>query len=294
MVDILQNYVILMRMNLKTKTLITVILLFLTLQFPTYAVTIKDKTDTEAGEAIAKKYHDNYNQEREAAKQTFMLIDKNNNRKKRSVRWFRLKTDNDARFMAAFTAPTSISGTTLLTWKKSGGDDDQWLYLPGTDTIRRIASSNKGNYFMGTDFTYEDLNPAQPEEYDYRYERTVDCHGEKKCYVINAYPGTKELHETTSYSKRVIWIRADIFDIAKVKYYGKKNNDLIKTQTVKSYKRIGDENLPRPKQIVMDNKKRDHKTLLLTHDIVIDPDINKELFTKRSVRKGLPINADIF
>jgi hypothetical protein len=35
--------------------------------------------------------------------------------------------------------------------------DDRWLYLPATRKVRRIPASDRGDYFLGTDFTYEDI-----------------------------------------------------------------------------------------------------------------------------------------
>ena len=39
-------------------------------------------------------------------------------------------------------------------------EDDQWLYMPAYgQKLKRIAGGNKKGYFMGTDFSYEDLRP---------------------------------------------------------------------------------------------------------------------------------------
>jgi hypothetical protein len=38
-----------------------------------------------------------------------------------------------------------------------GRGDDRWLYLPATRKVRRIPASDRGDYFLGTDFTYEDI-----------------------------------------------------------------------------------------------------------------------------------------
>jgi len=38
-----------------------------------------------------------------------------------------------------------------------GATDDRWLYLPATRKVRRVPASDRGDYFLGTDFSYEDM-----------------------------------------------------------------------------------------------------------------------------------------
>ena len=50
-------------------------------------------------------------------------------------------------------------------------DDDQWLYLPAMRKVRRISASDRGDYFPGTDFTYQDITlVGKLERADYDYE----------------------------------------------------------------------------------------------------------------------------
>lgn len=56
-----------------------------------------------------------------------------------------------------FTAPASIRNTGFLSHDADSGPDQSWLYLPATDRVRRVPASDRGDYFMGTDLTYGDL-----------------------------------------------------------------------------------------------------------------------------------------
>jgi len=56
-----------------------------------------------------------------------------------------------------FTAPASIRDTGFLSHNADSGPDQSWLYLPATDRVRRLPASDRGDYFMGTDLTYGDL-----------------------------------------------------------------------------------------------------------------------------------------
>lgn len=56
-----------------------------------------------------------------------------------------------------FTAPAAIRDTGFLSHDADTGEDQSWLYLPATDRVRRVPTSDRGDYFMGTDLTYGDL-----------------------------------------------------------------------------------------------------------------------------------------
>ena len=56
-----------------------------------------------------------------------------------------------------FTAPTMIEGTAFLSLNFDERSDETWIFLPATDRVRRLPQSDRGDYFMGTDLSYGDL-----------------------------------------------------------------------------------------------------------------------------------------
>ena len=66
-----------------------------------------------------------------------------------------------------------MRGTGFLTYDYAdvSVDDDQWLYLPALRKVRRISASDRGDFFLGTDFTYEDIKKEQKVEInDYAFQ----------------------------------------------------------------------------------------------------------------------------
>ncbi|MEM9530905.1 MAG: outer membrane lipoprotein-sorting protein [Pseudomonadota bacterium] len=57
-----------------------------------------------------------------------------------------------------FTAPAMIEETAFLTFGHDAGPDENWLYLPATDRVRRLPATDRGDYFMGTDMTFGDVS----------------------------------------------------------------------------------------------------------------------------------------
>jgi len=98
----------------------------------------------------------------------------------------------DSKSISYFLKLANIRDTALLTYDYDGTarDDDQWLYLPALKKVRRISSSDRGDYFMGTDFTFEDIKQT-PELEDYNWtllgSETVDGHD---CWVNGLLTGT--------------------------------------------------------------------------------------------------------
>ena len=57
------------------------------------------------------------------------------------------------------TAPADVKDTALLA-EMQDGLDQEWLYLPSTKQVRRIASGKKSSGILGSELSVEDLDPA--------------------------------------------------------------------------------------------------------------------------------------
>ncbi len=59
--------------------------------------------------------------------------------------------------MTVFTSPTEVRGTAFLQFAHKDRDAEQWLWLPALGRSRQISSGAKDESFVGTDFSYRDL-----------------------------------------------------------------------------------------------------------------------------------------
>jgi len=128
-------------------------------------------------------------------------------------------TDGD-KSLTYFVAPADIQGTSLLSFAKLVGPDDQWLYLPALKRVKRIASSNKSGTFVGSEFSYEDFLAQEVERFRYRFLREEPCPvaeaRQLSCFVSERIP----TYENSGYSKQIGWVdtkdyrpwRLDFFD----------------------------------------------------------------------------------
>ncbi|MEQ8515800.1 MAG: outer membrane lipoprotein-sorting protein [Chromatocurvus sp.] len=77
--------------------------------------------------------------------------------RQREARMFHSDTPDTIRIAIFFTQPAMISDTAFLSFDHRVGDDENWLYLPATERVRRLPVSDRGDYFMGTDLSYGDI-----------------------------------------------------------------------------------------------------------------------------------------
>jgi len=96
-----------------------------------------------------------------------VLIDSKGAKIDRTVTTYRLTLENGSKSLIVFNAPSDVKGTALLVWSYEDKDDEQWLYLPAYERVRRITSSGKGEGFAGSDLSFSDLEERGLEEFRY-------------------------------------------------------------------------------------------------------------------------------
>lgn len=215
--------------------------------------------------------------------QKMTLIDKSGNTEKRDVqRYARELGEDDTNYLMVFHAPSGVRGTALLTWQHDTKDDDQWLYLPAQGRkAKRIAKGGRKNFFMGTDYTFEDLISESRDKF--RYERLADETIDGVDYfVVDAFPEDATVKAETGYKFRKLFIRKDIFFIARTDYYDRRGR-YIKQQIAMDIKQIeGD--MYRSRISLMDNQKLKHKTEIEVLERTFEEsDVPEKLFKTRFI-----------
>jgi hypothetical protein len=151
---------------------------------------------------------------------TFTLIASDGQQRVRRVRtWTKLREDavSDMR-LTRFLAPPDIRGTATLTIENAGADDDIWIYLPALKRVRRLLSSNKKDSYVGSDFSYGDIIGFKVDDWTHVITRQEVLDG-VPCFVVTSTPATQAVADTSGYSRRVDWIRADNFVTVKARYF---------------------------------------------------------------------------
>lgn len=183
-----------------------------------------------------------------------------------------------------FNAPQNVSGTGLLTIEHLNKEDDQWLYLPALKRSRRISSANQTDPFMGTDFTYEDLNTENINEYTYELLGEENIKG-ISTYKIKATSIDESHAKDSGYHHRILWVRKQDYIVTKINYFNK-SRVLSKTLSADDIKEISNTGVSRAHTVIMKNLKTSHSTRLDYEDFSIDKGISQKQFSMRSLERS--------
>lgn len=216
------------------------------------------------------------------------LVDSNGNQEARIVRNYTKEMNADqTRFLMVFDSPASVKGTALLTWSNDGAENDQWMFLPAQNRLQRIAKGSKKSYFMGTDFTFEDMEPEDIDNFNYNITGEENISG-LPCWVIEAVPNNTETEKASGYSKRTLYVLKDYFFTVQIEFYDKRGAK-IKTQQNGMLKKI-DGNRFRSNKRIMTNHKTNHRTILEVGKREIDIQLDNDIFTERYITSGRHMN----
>lgn len=216
---------------------------------------------------------------------TMQLVGKSGSIRERSLVWSTLKAKTGhASSYLLFTAPADIKGTAFLSQENATGNDDQWLFLPALKRSRRISSNEKGQSFMGSDFTYDDLGEEDINKSTYKLLKSEPT-GDGNLQVIEAVYTDQQKIKESGYSKRIISINEKTNMMVKTEFYGT-DGKLRKVLECSEFKQFGDQKRWRPMRYQMKNMEKGTETILKFGDYKIDKGIDANRFTIRNLESN--------
>lgn len=187
------------------------------------------------------------------------------------------KYGDQSKSVVFFREPEDVAGTGLLVWSAKGRDDDQWLYLPDLGRVRQINASARGDSFMGTDFTYDDLGDIDVDQRAHQLLGEEEMEGQPT-YRIESVP-----KNPTTYSKVITWVSRETFLPVRIDYFDPAGA-LLKTGTFRDVRKVKD--VPQPFAIEMQNVQTGHRTQLSLLEIDCDRGLDDDVFTERQLKRG--------
>jgi len=193
----------------------------------------------------------------------------------------------DRRQALYYLEPSNVRDTGFLThdYADPARDDDQWLYLPALRKTRRISASDRGDYFLGTDLTYEDLKrPGKISLSDWQFKTLAqeDLDG-TPTWLIEGTPVSDEIAEELGYG-RARWhvdpisnviLRSDTWDI---------QGNALKTAVFSDVRQV--DGIWTVHSIRVENHKTGHRTQLTISDAQYNLELDDGLFEERALRRG--------
>jgi hypothetical protein len=161
------------------------------------------------------------------------------------------------RTLVVFDTPADVKGTAVLTATHASRDDEQWIYLPSFQRVKQISTANQAAAFMGSEFSYEDVNSIaiQLAKFSYTYVRDEVLDG-LPCFVVQRVPR----YDHSAYNHELVWLDTRDYLIRRVDYFDRDNKP-FKTLTAEGYEKHLDR-FYRPKQMTMVNLQNGKSTVL--------------------------------
>ncbi len=254
---------------------ISLLILFIVALFTTASVAQERITDEAEARAIFEEVDDRRNSiQSETSVMEMVITDNRGRTRSRTMQSWIKNNGDDTSSLIVFSAPGNVRGTAFLSVNE-GGSTTQRLYLPSVGRIQTIGSAERGDRFMGSDFTYEDLGDQNPDDYEFEW---LEEHEE--IFLIKA---NKPDSDQYSYVKFEIII--ETYALRTVHYFDSEGNQ-IKRLEAEQFEKIS-EGLWSPAKMTMFDLREDRKTEISWSNREVNSSIEEWRFSERGLRRGI-------
>lgn len=190
------------------------------------------------------------------------------------------KNGNLVNYLIQFLAPKSIRGSAFMVRGNANGLPDQYIYLPATKIVKKVAGGNALSSFFGSDFSYGDLLPMPDStKENLRLKRLSDetLRGQK-VYRIEITPQIKG----SPYGKLVLSLNKIDKMPMEIQYF---DGDFkpLKTMTLEKISDFGGKKMPT--HIKMRSDKKPQFTDLIVKKVDTQAKFDGAQFTQSAMKR---------
>jgi outer membrane lipoprotein-sorting protein len=239
------------------------------------------KAQNMSGRDIVEKVYNRPTGDDQTSNLTMTLINKNGNERIRKIKQFTKDLGKVEKNIMFFQSPADVKNTSFMSWTydDESRSDDQWIYLPALKKVKRISSDSKSDYFMGSDFTYDDLGDRKLDDDIHKLIKEETVEG-IDYYVVESVPKDEDY----MYSKTKTWIRKDNFIGLKKEFYDE-DGELLKILKIKEFKKISGFWVIISSE--MENVQKNHRTTMVLDNVKINTNIPSSKFSERMMMRGI-------
>jgi hypothetical protein len=194
-------------------------------------------------------------------------------------RWIfdRLGSHGASKAVLRFTEPAEVKGVALLIVNHPDRASDQWMWTPAIQRDRRIALQDRSTRFFGTDFSFEDLEERDVDQFEYRMlgEEAVDG---AACWKIESKPGSRK---TSQYTSSILWIRKDTYAFARIENSIK--SDVVRRLVYQKLENV--QNIWTARVLEMTDLRRNSRTILTLEKLAYNVPMREDDFTLQALRR---------
>jgi len=241
------------------------------------------------GASIAQKVADR--KEGPAARRILdiTLTDRREQVRERQALVLKLNQDEARLTRITYLEPRSVKGVSFLShdFHKAATDDDRWLFVPATRRARRLPASARGDYFLGTDFTYEDIQSElkfNMNDYHFEYQGVETLEG-RELQVISGKPRTEDIARQLGYGAFKARVDASNWMPVTVEF---SDPDLEALKTIRVHRVETIDGIVTATRIEAINHQTGHSTVFALRDASYPDTLPGNIFQPSGLTRGLP------
>jgi hypothetical protein len=194
-------------------------------------------------------------------------------------RWLydRLGSHGRSKTVIRFTSPAEVKDVALLIVNNVDRASDQWMWTPAINRERRIAVQDRRTRFFGTDFTFEDLEERDIDQYSYSMLGEESIGGDV-CWKIESRPrpGMR-----SQYTKSILWVRKSNYTYAQMDNFA---DTLVRRLTYSDMANV--QGIWTARTLEMHDFLRDSRTILKLDSLEYNVPLRDDQFTVQALRRG--------
>ncbi|HUA17266.1 MAG TPA: outer membrane lipoprotein-sorting protein [Bryobacteraceae bacterium] len=190
----------------------------------------------------------------------------------------RIGSHGNSKAIIRFTEPAEVKGVALLIVNHPDRASDQWMWTPALNRDRRIAQQDRSTRFFGTDFSFEDLEERDVDQFDYSYKGEDTIDGEP-CWKIESKP---QSNHRSQYTSSLLWVRKSNYTYAAIENY--RGDKLIRRLKYKNMENV--QGIWTSRLLEMEDLTRKSRTILKLDSLKYNAPLKEDQFTVESLRRG--------
>src|SRR3984885_2112042 len=208
---------------------------------------------------------------------TLQVVDVKTKITEKRWQYDRIGSHGMSKSVLRFTLPPEVKGVALLVLNHPDRSSDQWMWTPAINRERRIALQARSTRFFGTDFSFEDLEERDTNQFDYKMlgEESIDG---APCWKVQSTPKESKVSQ---YTHSYLWIRKDNYALAQIENY----NKTVLVRRAHYTEIRNDQGIWTAHQIDMHDLKRNSHTILKMDKLQYNLPMKDDAFTLQALRR---------
>jgi hypothetical protein len=151
------------------------------------------------------------------------------------------------------------------------------MWTPAIERDRRIALQDRSTRFFGTDFSFEDLEERDVDQYDYSLVGEEMIEG-ANCWKIESVPRQTK---SSQYTRALLWVRMDNYAVAQIENFVR--DTVVRRLVYRDIQNV--QGIWTARQLEMTDVRRGSRTRLTLDKLQYNVPMKEEDFTLQAIRR---------